>query len=95
MSTPPQPVRATATDGDSGSSELSTAADNSLDKILNCTPSDAVFNVCSAKYLAIFVMRLCLKLNLSTLCALAENPITLAYPPIVCPKQQKYCKLPS
>lgn len=46
MSTPPQPVKDTATN--SGSVEPSSAA-SSLDKLLNCTPSDASTSVCSAE----------------------------------------------
>ena len=46
MSTPPQPVKDTATN--SGSVEPSSAA-SSLDKLLNCTPSDASSSVCSAE----------------------------------------------
>ena len=48
MNTPPPPVKDAETESNSGSSELSTGARSSLDKILNCTPSDAVSNVCSA-----------------------------------------------
>lgn len=48
MNTPPPPVKDAETESNSGSSEPSTAARSSLDKILNCTPSDTVSTVCSA-----------------------------------------------
>ena len=46
MSTPTRPVKEAA-ESTSSSSEPSTAVDNSsLDKILDCTPSDSVSTVC-------------------------------------------------
>jgi len=59
MNTPPPPVKDAETESNNGSSEPSTGARSSLDRILNCTPSDALSTVCSfTDFLHIYMLHL-------------------------------------